>query len=115
MNIQNIAKLCHESNRIYCQLIGDNSQLTWENAPEWQRTSAINGVKFHLENLNALPSHSHENWLKEKESEGWKYGPIKDIEKKEHPCFVPYNELSLEQRIKDSLFISIVHNLKELL
>ena len=27
------------------------------------------------------------------EADGWKYGPVKDPEKKEHPCFVPYDDL----------------------
>jgi hypothetical protein len=37
----NIAKVCHEANRAYCQTISDNSQLPWEQAKEWQRASAI--------------------------------------------------------------------------
>jgi len=28
----NIAKVCHEANRAYCESIGDNSQLSWEDA-----------------------------------------------------------------------------------
>jgi hypothetical protein len=114
MTIPGIARVCHEANRVYCQELGDNSQPPWENAPRWQIESAINGVQFHLDNPNAGPSGSHENWLKVKEAEGWKYGPIKDADKKEHPCFVPYDQLPLEQRLKDSVFTSIVHALAPL-
>ena len=35
-------------------------------------------------------------------------GPVKDPEKKEHPCFLPYDELPLSQRIKDYLFTAVV-------
>ena len=32
MTEQEIARVCHEVNRAYCQAIGDNSQPTWEDA-----------------------------------------------------------------------------------
>ena len=106
--------MCHEANRGYCKAIGDNSQLPWDEAPQWAKTSAINGVRFHLDNPNAGPSGSHENWLKEKEKEGWKYGEVKDPEKKEHPCFVPYDQLPKEQQAKDYIFTAIVKTLSSL-
>jgi hypothetical protein len=112
IDVNPIAKVCHDANRAFCQTLGDHSQLTWEEAPDWQRRSAIAGVRFHLEALareEAVPaSASHEEWLKGKRAEGWKYGPVKDTEKREHPCFVPYNELPLEQRMKDYIFGAIV-------
>ena len=113
MKIEQLAELCHEANKTYCHLIGDNSQPSWAIAPDWQKDSAINGVKFHIANPNASPSTSHENWLKQKQEEGWKYGPIKDPAAKLHPCFLPYNELPIEQRMKDSLFIHIVDCFKD--
>jgi hypothetical protein len=112
MKKEEIAKVCHETNRAYCETIGDNSQPKWEDAPEWQKQSAINGVKFHLNNPTAKPSDSHNSWLKEKEADGWKYGIIKDPEKKEHPCFVPYEQLPVEQQKKDALFIAVIHTLQ---
>ena len=107
--VEVVAEVCHEANRCYCNSIGDFSQPLWEVAPEWQRVSAINGVSFHRANPDAGPAASHESWLKEKEENGWKYGPVKDVEKKEHPCFVPYDELPAEQKRKDLIFTSIVH------
>lgn len=112
MTIEQVAQVAHEINKAYCESIGDNSQNNWENSPEWQRNSAINGVKFHLSNPNSKPSDSHESWLKQKEEEGWKYGEVKNPEKKEHPCFVPYEQLPVEQRSKDYLFKQVVESLK---
>jgi hypothetical protein len=108
MKAELIAMVCHEANRAYCLAIGDDSQLPWDAAPEWQRSSAVRGVEFSLANPTALPSASHESWLKQKEEEGWKYGPVKNVEAKEHPCFVPYNGLPTDQQVKDLLFQSIV-------
>ncbi len=109
MDNVSIAQICHEANRAYCATIGDFSQPSWANAPDWQKNSAINGVNFHLDNPDALPSQSHDNWLAEKVADGWKYGPVKDPAKKEHPCCVPYDQLPPEQRRKDALFIAVVN------
>jgi len=108
MNISDIAKICHEANRAYCETLGDNSQLSWQGAPDWQKESAINGVQFHMTNPDSKPWDTHNNWLREKEAAGWVYGPVKDEVKKEHPCMVEYLELPAEQQLKAALFISIV-------
>lgn len=115
MTTTDIAQVAHELNKAYCESIGDNSQPSWENAPEWQKSSAINGVQFHIDNPDAKPSHSHESWLKQKEDEGWKYGEVKDPSKKEHPCFVPYDQLPTEQKSKDFIFRQTVHSLQKFL
>ena len=106
-----VAEVCHEANRAYCSTIGDNSQPTWADAPDWQRNSALKGVDFHFgllaEGIKPSPSASHDSWLDEKRAAGWKFGPVKDAELKEHPCFVPYSELPVEQRLKDYIFAAI--------
>ncbi len=106
--IADIAQVCHEANRAYCRTIGDGSQEQWEHAPQWQRDSAIKGVTFCLNNPDLPPSANHESWLAVKQMEGWKYGEVKDAEKKEHPCFLPYDELPKAQQAKDALFKLIV-------
>ena len=111
MDAQSIARVCHEANRAYCKSIGDDSQPAWDDAPDWQKQSAVNGVLLHLTQPDGTPSCSHEEWLKEKERDGWKYGPVKNHEAKEHPCFVPYDELPEEQKRKDALFIAVVRAL----
>lgn len=103
-----IAQIVHEANRAYCQTLGDDSQVSWDEAPEWQKTSAVNGVEGILTGAITKPEQSHESWLAEKERTGWKYGAVKNAETKEHPCFVPYAQLPLEQRRKDALFKAVV-------
>lgn len=113
MRFEDVAKICHEANKAYCQTIGDNSQPAWEDAPEWQQTSAIKGVEFCMANPNAPASANHDSWLEVKKAEGWKYGEVKDADKKEHPCYVPYDQLPREQQFKDALFKAIVGSLSE--
>lgn len=106
-----IARVTHEVNRAACAAFGDHSQVPYDQAPEWQTRSALLGVEFTAANPDAPPSASHESWLVEKTREGWSYGPVKDVEKKEHPCFVPYDELPPEQKLKDYLFQATVRTL----
>lgn len=113
MTIEQAAKIVHELNRQFCLVMGDQSQPPWEEAPEWQVRSAANGVRFHLENPDALPSRGHEQWLLEKQQTGWVYGPIKDTNKKTHPCMVPYEELPPAQKVKDTLFSQTVKALAQ--
>lgn len=113
MNIEQIAKVAHEVNQAYCLALGDDSQPDWCDAPIWQKHSAIHGVAFHITNPDAGPDHSHNEWMREKEAAGWKYGEVKDPEKKEHPCLVPYDQLPIEQKAKDYLFRQIVHSLNQ--
>jgi hypothetical protein len=96
-----IARICHEVNRAYCAVLGDHSQLPWDEAPEWQRDSMVAGVVFIANNPDAPASSNHESWL---QHEGWRWGEVKNPEMKEHPCMVPYDDLPVEQRAKDHIF-----------
>lgn len=107
-----IANVCHEANRVWCASMGDFSQNHWVDSPQWQKDSAINGVKFRLENPNAGHDASHNSWMKEKIETGWVYGAVKDVELKIHPCIVPFDELPEFQKKKDALFCAIVDALK---
>ena len=110
MNTEQITEACaraaHEANRAYCIALGDDSQPAWEAAPDWQRSIARNGVTGAL--AGNTPEESHAGWLAEKAANGWKYGPVKNPDAKEHPCFVPYADLPPAQRAKDSLFLAVV-------
>jgi len=108
---EQIARLCHEVNKSYCELIGDYSQKSWDDSPEWQKESAIKGVEYKLNNLDITPEDQHKGWCDHKTSEGWVYGETKDEVKKTHPCLVPYTDLPSEQKVKDYLFASVITSL----
>lgn len=107
-DVLRIARVTHEVNRAYCLALGDTSQPAWEDAPAWQRDSAVNNVTFHIANPGAGPEHSHDEWMRHKLDAGWKYGPLKDPEKKEHPCIVPFDELPKQEKAKDFIFCGVV-------
>lgn len=46
-----------------------------------------------------LAGNVHEVWSANRRADGWSYGPVRNDEKKLHPCMVPYDELP--EREKD--------------
>ena len=111
MNHEQIARVAHEVNKAYCESLGDYSQTKWEDAPQWQRDSAMLGVKLHIENPQAGAAASHESWMAQKVADGWKWGAEKDAEAKTHPCIVPFDALPEAQQAKDYIFRGVVHAL----
>lgn len=108
MKNEEIARIAHEVNRAFCESIGDNSQVEWENAADWQRQSAIDGVGRFIANPEVTAEETHERWMQHKLENGWRHGPVKDEEKQEHPSLIPYNELPLHEKTKDYLFRGVV-------
>jgi hypothetical protein len=106
--VETVAGLCHEVNRAYCEALGDTSQPAWREAPDWQRDSALEGVRAALADPGRRPEDSHAGWLEHKRAEGWTHGAAKDPGARTHPCMVPFAELPLEQRAKDHLFLGVV-------
>lgn len=107
MRIEGIARVAHEANRALQVELGDPAiSPHWDEAPQWQRDSAIEGVESTLE--GADPEGLHESWCDFKEKDGWVYGEVKDADKKTHPCLVSYDQLPEEQRVKDDLFRQVV-------
>lgn len=107
-----IAIACHEANKAWCMLNNDFSQKHWEDAEKWQKDSALEGVRFRMNNPDAGHDAQHKSWMDQKVKDGWVYGPEKDSEKKTHPCIVPFDELPEFQKKKDALFCAIVDALK---
>ncbi|MFE7233906.1 RyR domain-containing protein [Streptomyces sp. NPDC057596] len=105
--IGDIARVCHDANRAWQIATGDPVvSPQWDEAPEWQQVSAVDGVRKALG--GATGEQLHQDWCDFKTSDGWVYGPVKDETAKTHPCLVPYSELPAEQRRKDALFAAIV-------
>jgi hypothetical protein len=107
--IELAAKTAYEVNRAYSVGLGDTSFGPWTEAPAWQRTTNRKGVEAVIAGKG--PRELHESWMEEKRTNGWKYGPVKNIEAKEHPCFVGYDDLPKAQRAKDTLFLMTVRGI----
>lgn len=107
IHVEHIAEACHEANRVLQKTWGDPMVSPhWEDAPEWQRASAMEGVANALK--GRTPAELHQDWCHHKRKDGWTFGQTKDADAKTHPCLVDYDDLPDTERVKDELFLAIV-------
>ena len=74
------------------------------NMPYVPRPLNTDGIKLSpelLDFIELIANHVHEIWASTRIAEGWKYGAIRDDERKEHPCLVPYSELPESEKEYD--------------
>lgn len=48
-----------------------------------------------------LAKNVHEVWAKNRMAQGWSYGDLRNDILKEHPCLIPYEKLSEDEKILD--------------
>ena len=54
-----------------------------------------------VELTEQLAKNTHENWARRRLTDGWRYGPVRDDARKEHPGIIPYEELSEAEKQYD--------------
>jgi len=113
MEIAHVAEVCHEANCVLQHYNGDTIAAPWDTLPEDQKERVINGVALRLKNPDSDPEFMHENWLRDMTADGYVLGDQIDHENKTHSCLKKYDDLPLNQRVKDTLFGAIVDSLRE--
>jgi len=104
------ALAAHEVNRAFCQAMGDNSHVAWEQVPDDLKVVARQSV-LAIATRETTNKQLHDDWVALKKLQGWTFGQTKDAKKKEHPCLVAWEQLPFEQQVKDDLWISTVKSL----
>ena len=67
------------------------------------------------EAVETIAKNVHEVWAKERMSEGWTYGPVRNDALKQHPCLVPYEELpEIEKEYDRNTAIGTLKHIKGL-
>lgn len=54
-----------------------------------------------IELSEVMSKNVHEVWAQTRINQGWQYGAERDDAKKLHPCLVPYEELTDEEKVFD--------------
>lgn len=74
-SLEIIARACHEANAAIC-IHNDEEFHHWNDAPEWQRDAAIDGVETILNDPSITPEDLHKAWMDKKIDDGWTYGQL---------------------------------------
>jgi len=51
--------------------------------------------------IDRMGARIHDAWAAHRISEGWTHGPLRDDLKKEHPCLVPWDDLTVAEQEVD--------------
>jgi hypothetical protein len=69
--------------------------------PKPKDTSKVALPEELLELTELIAENVHENWAVGRLKDGWKYGSVRDDEKKTTPCLVPYDKLTETEKEYD--------------
>ncbi len=109
--VEQIARVCHAALSAYRESLGQDPLPAWDAAPEWQRRSSREAVRFRLTHPDAPADAQHEQWRRDRLADGWRHGPVRDEAAKTNPMLVPYAELPDAERRKDLLVMAVVRSL----
>ena len=69
--------------------------------PEPMDLSSVDLPESLIQLSERIAENVHEVWAKARIDEGWTYGEKRDDIHKKHPCLVPYDELTEEEKEYD--------------
>ena len=69
--------------------------------PNPANTSDVTLPSDLIELTEKIAENVHEVWAEGRIKEGWKYGEVRNDEKKETPCLIPYSELPESEKEYD--------------
>ena len=75
--------------------------MTREYKPQPIRTTGVALDQGLIDLAEILAKNAHERWAEQRLIEGWRYGPKRDDDLKEHPCLVPYEALPESEKAYD--------------
>ena len=73
--------------------------MTYQPAPIDTTRVRLNAEVEQLTEL--LSRNAHDVWARQRLAEGWRHGPRRDDNRKEHPGLVPYDQLPESERVFD--------------
>jgi len=82
--------------------------LRWENREDDFKEQFLKVIERQMgEHRSASPEELHGSWMQAYLDRGWVYGETYDPEARIHPDLVPYADLGVLERDKDSVFITL--------
>ncbi len=104
------AKTAHNANHQYNMFRGiDRNTKPWDELTEEEKHRLIIVATRVFDNPEMSPEDCHRNWVEDMAKAGWRYGEQYSENAKTHPCMTDnYSEVPDEDKIKDTMYLSIV-------
>ena len=111
--LDQLAEMAHEANRAYQRILQEPVSPPWPELSEEAKESTRIGVRMTVdlktgEHRRPNMGDLHNSWLATKLRAGWRYAPVRNDERKEHPNLLPYEALGPSQQVKDQLFTHVL-------
>ena len=78
-----------------------NNQTSNNYTPTPVDTSNIQLPEELIALADDISKNVHEVWAQNRIKEGWTYGPVRDDQKRQTPCLVPYDQLPEKEKAYD--------------
>lgn len=105
--VEAIARACYEAMRAHAAFLGE-AQEPWAKLSPEKRAALIWSAQYIAGHPIAKAEDVHGEWIRAKRGAGWSCGPAIDEEAKQHPLFVPFCDLPVEQQRKAEIFLATV-------
>lgn len=66
---------------------------------------------FTVDEVETMARLEHERWVADRVADGWRIGPLRDLEAKTHPSLVPWDELDNDDRARDREAVAAIPTL----
>jgi hypothetical protein len=111
MNSKQIAQIVYEANRAFSEVEGAVAGPPWDSLCNEEKEEIVLSVERLSKSSGSSYAAHHNNWLAAAREAGWRYGPVLNEATREHPCFVPYEQLSEKQKKNDRMIVELVRAL----
>jgi hypothetical protein len=105
---EEIAHIAYEANRMFRGALGEPPMPEWLEASPAYIENIKAGVKAALKFPGVTARESHTEWLEVMRGLGWKYGKVMDVDRRENPMILEYDDLPIPTRVGFELFASII-------
>ena len=105
---EQIAKTAHAVHLAYCNEMNLKTQPKWDELSLEHQSTILDSVEKILSGEIKSKQDSHNNFLEFKKSNGWVFGKEYSLENKTNPRLVDYKNLSIDNKVKETLFFECV-------
>jgi len=109
LTMESVARVAHAANSELRRIIGEEP-MQWVEMDERRRQGLVEAAHKAAIHRWLSPAEAHSDWVISMTEQGWSYGPYNPDEKT-HPNMQPWENLPVEQRAKDRMFLGIVRAL----